>query len=211
MAPSDVSFLLLFALIFTVSRYIHGIPARQYLLTGSSVLLYSLWDWRFVPVLLGVSAIAYFSGVAIVSSSGRRNRGLVTMAIVSILLVLLGFKYTNFLLSTVSDIQKLFGIQAESLRFDLIFPLGISYYTFRAISYIVDVRNDNANLERKFHLVVLYIGFFPILTAGPITRAHAFLSQAHQLPHASAEDLAKGLQQFVIARVRQFAPKNMVF
>jgi D-alanyl-lipoteichoic acid acyltransferase DltB (MBOAT superfamily) len=197
MTPGDFSFLVFFAAVFLCFGRLPSVALRQHLLAWSSVALYALWDWRFVPVLLGVTATAWLGGMAI-GGARTRVRLVTTCAVGAVLLILSGFKYLGFLAGVLASL----GLSADSeFRLTLIFPLGISYYSFRAISYLVDVRRGNAEVERRFHLMLLYIGFFPIIAAGPITRASAFLSQADTLDRASPQALSQAAYKFAVGFV----------
>lgn len=103
------------------------------------------------------------------------------------------FKYSNFF---VNEFQRLFG--KDKIVLDLVLPLGISFYTFTAISYIIDVYRKKYNAERSFLNVALYISFFPKLVAGPIVRGDCFLPQVRNYKGLSLENLEIGIQIFSI-------------
>lgn len=142
------------------------------LLTGASLFFYGYWDWHFVWVILLSIAINYAIGVFVGQASSVRRRKWMLAAGVTFNLGFLGyFKYTNFFIENVS---ALFG--AEIPAFDTVLPLGISFFTFQQIAYLVDVYRREA-IEHDFRHYLLFVTFFPQLIAGPIVHHKEMMPQ----------------------------------
>src|SRR5690606_12444129 len=107
----------------------------------ASYFFYACWDWRFLFLIWFVTAVNYYFGLSIAEANLKKNKLLATIAIVVNVLVLCYFKYFNFFLDNFVDVFTLFGIHFNYDSFKIILPLGISFYTFQAISYIADVYN----------------------------------------------------------------------
>lgn len=153
----------------------------------ASYVFYSWWDYRFLLLLVGMSMIAYVSGYAIVNSEKLRvnSKGCLIANIVIDLGVLAVFKYYNFF---VGSFANLFGLQNSIHSLKIVLPLGISFFTFQAISYVVDVYKRKIEPTNMVDCL-LYIGFFPKLLAGPIERSTNLIPQI-QKPRVFEYDLA---------------------
>ena len=155
---------------------------RKWLLLLASYVFYGWWDWRFCFLLLGASLIAWLAGVWLGKVDGPRERkSVVAFAVVALLGVLGFFKYYGFFLSSLQDLLFAIGWQRDLPILQIILPVGISFFTFQAISYVVDVYRGQIDARRQPLDVLLYISFFPQLVAGPIVRAADFLPQLERL------------------------------
>ena len=141
----------------------------------ASYVFYALWDWRFLGLLVGMSLIAYISGYAIVNSEKLRvnSKACLIANIVIDLGILAIFKYYNFF---VGSFAELFGLQNSIHSLKIVLPLGISFFTFQAIAYVVDVYKRKIEPTNLVDCL-LYIGFFPKLLAGPIERPTNMIPQ----------------------------------
>ena len=155
--------------------------ARKWLLTIASYLFYAAWDWRFCSLMLFVTVNAFVAG-HLISSFERFGRKLTLAASIGIdLAVLAFFKYYNFFASNAAAALADFGFPGSLPILQIILPVGISFYTFHAISYVVDIYRGKVEQEKSFVNVALYISFFPQLIAGPIVRA-TFIMPQFRLP-----------------------------
>jgi len=150
---------------------------RKWLLTIASYVFYAVWNWRFCFLMLFVTVNAFAAGQML--GHGRRGRRRAVLAAsIGIDLAVLGFfKYYNFFLSNVVAALADLGVSASLPVMRLILPVGISFYTFHAISYVVDVYRGKVEVEPFFANIALYISFFPQLIAGPIVRASFIMPQ----------------------------------
>jgi alginate O-acetyltransferase complex protein AlgI len=140
----------------------------------ASVLFYMSWSTPFVLLLLGMVTVAYVTGLAVAATADERARRLrVGIGVGVCLAILAYFKYRGFFVQNLIAVAPGWG---RGLG-EVVLPLGISFYTFHAISYMVDVYRGAVVAHRDFFDVALYLAFFPQLIAGPITRASQFLPQ----------------------------------
>jgi alginate O-acetyltransferase complex protein AlgI len=171
---TDWTFFVFFAVAFSVYWAVPSNGARKVWLLACSVVFYAMWDWRFVGLVLSVIANTYIVTLAIAHQRrlGRSGR-LILTAGVSISLGVLGlFKYYNFFVATLGRM-----ISIDATIAGIILPIGISFYTFHSISYMVDTYRGKITPTRNFVDVALYVLFFPQLVAGPIVRATDLLPQ----------------------------------
>ena len=152
----------------------------------ASYFFYGYWDWRFCFLLLFVTVVSYFTAKA------SHNKLAFTVGITVPLVVLGIFKYFNFFLSSAAAI---IGRDLGALK--IILPVGISFYTFQALSYVIDVHRGKIAVENDFIRLALYISFFPQLVAGPIVKAADFLPQLRQDRKVTIANMKTGVQIFV--------------
>ncbi|HMD88238.1 MAG TPA: MBOAT family O-acyltransferase [Anaerolineaceae bacterium] len=152
---------------------------RQVALVVISYLCYALFDPRFALLLAGLSIVIYFIGRGIISSTQRFF--LATIGVILNLSVLIIFKYSGFFLESLRTVLAPWGITSLPVAFSLLLPIGISFYTFQGISYIVGVYRKKLTPASFFDLM-LYLAFFPKLIAGPIVSPKQFFDELHQLP-----------------------------
>lgn len=153
--------------------------SQNFVLLVASYIFYGLYDWKFVPLLLATSLVAYGAGLS--SRHGQTDKTILCKPInwwacfgsIVFSLVILGyFKYANFFLRSVSDVTK-----CEFKSLNVILPVGISFYTFSAISYVVDCYQKKIEPTKDVVVCLLYTSFFPAILSGPIHRAIEQLPQ----------------------------------
>jgi D-alanyl-lipoteichoic acid acyltransferase DltB (MBOAT superfamily) len=174
--------------------------ARHWLLIVASLVFYGWWDYRFVPLLLYVTLVAYGSAKVIELWPDQRKRW-ITLSIILQLGQLAFFKYTNFLFSSAHDLMATAGLSLEQSRFSIVLPVGVSFYTFHGISYVVDVYRGKLERAQSLRVVALYIVFFPQLVAGPIVRADSFIPQLFQKLTLQTRDIVVGMKFIVMGLV----------
>ena len=141
----------------------------------SSYLFYGWWDWRFLLLIAFTTLCSFFSGIAIEKSSSKRGKTTwMLLNVVVNLLVLVVYKYFNFF---VGSFATLFQINAEKHLLHLVLPVGISFYTFQALSYSIDVYKQKMKPTKDIVAFFAFLSFFPQLVAGPIERATNLLPQ----------------------------------
>lgn len=149
-----------------------------FLVLGSYFFLGFIHPW-FAGLLFAVCMIHFVAGSAMEQWPNRRRLVLIS-ALTASLLILGFFKYANFFLENVKNLLLLTGLPSFSTTLTIILPLGISFYTFQAIAYTVDVYRGKVQPQKNFVDFVLYISFFPQLAAGPIARAQELMPQIQQ-------------------------------
>lgn len=164
--------------------------ARKLMLVAASYFFYAQWNWRFCLLLGFSSAVTYAAGRMIYALRSARQRLWVVRGAVAIHLGLLGaFKYFDFFVGSVNALAHQLGLTHEIPFIEIILPIGISFFTFHGISYVVDVWRGDVAVCRRLTDMLLYLSFFPQLVAGPIVRASFFLPQLYSPPR---ERLAPG-------------------
>ncbi len=173
-----------FVVVFLVSWMLRDrLDLHKAFLLGVSYFFYGYWDWRFVSLLFVSSTINYTAGVLLTSLTLDRHKKWVVGVSVALNLVILGFfKYYGFFIISLANLLTSIGLERDLPLLDVILPIGISFFTFQGISYVIDVyRGDVQPVKRPIDLY-LYISFFPQLVAGPIVRAAHFLPQLDVRP-----------------------------
>ena len=161
--------------------------SKQIFLLAASYFFYGYWDWRFCFLLMFVTAASYVTAL-------YSSRKAVFVTGITVPLIVLGaFKYFNFFLSSFA---ALLGRSSIGML-NIILPVGISFYTFQALSYMIDVKRGRIAAERDFIKLALYISFFPQLVAGPIVKAKDFLPQLYEDRKTTLKGLECGLQLMV--------------
>ena len=174
---------------------------RHALLIVGSLFFYGWWDWRFVPLMIAVSVVAWAGPLlrerALLAGRERLARNVLAGSIALPLLGLAFFKYTLFFASAVVAGAARCGITLALPEWHIPLPVGISFYCFHAISYVVDVAKGKSSLERSYARVLIYIAFFPQLVAGPIVRSTVFLPQLLTDRVFSATEFVEGLRKML--------------
>jgi D-alanyl-lipoteichoic acid acyltransferase DltB (MBOAT superfamily) len=152
-------------------------PLWRPCMLAASYVFYAWWDWKFVFLLAASTIVNHVLAVAIFRASGPRLRRAYLIAAVSFDLGLLGyFKYAGFFVSSAENFLTRLGIAEASAVVHVALPVGISFYTFMAISYVVDTYRGELE-PATFSRFAVFLSFFPHLVAGPIVRASELLPQ----------------------------------
>jgi alginate O-acetyltransferase complex protein AlgI len=167
---------------------------RKWLLTIASYVFYAVWNWRFCFLMLFVTMNAFAAGQMLARATRNRRTALLAASIAIDLTILAFFKYYDFFLSNVTAALAELGASASLPVIRIILPVGISFYTFHAISYVVDVYRGKVEPERSFINIALYISFFPQLIAGPIVRASFIMPQIRHRRSFSPAQQAIGVR-----------------
>lgn len=158
----------------------------------ASYIFATLYDWKFAVELFIFTLFIYIIGKKIEHGMTKRRKIFLYIGVSISIVFLCVFKYGNSVLDTC---ERLFG--NNSIAFKLIMPLGLSYYVFSAISYLVDIYQKKLEQEYKFIDVVLFLAFFPKMTAGPITKAYEFLPKIESYCGIHKGNIQDGIQIFV--------------
>jgi alginate O-acetyltransferase complex protein AlgI len=167
--------------------------AQNLLLLLASYLFYACWDWRFVGLLLLSTSIDWTLGNAIAREKTPTGaKRWVAMSVTVNLLFLGFFKYCNFFLASANALLTRLGAAPTDFRLDVVLPVGISFYTFQSISYIVDVYRKEVEPARDPVDFALFVAFFPHMVAGPIMHSSALLPQMQQPRHVRWAEVMTG-------------------
>lgn len=182
MIVNSTNFLLFFLIVFFIYYFILKEKAKQQnlLLLIASYFFYGFANWKAVPILLTSTAITYYLGMSI----GKYNRDsektasiLTTIGICLGICLLLYFKYLNFFIESFSSFFNAIGLHTHWNTLNILMPLGISFFTFKLISYLIEVHRCHIEPCRDFVEFATYISFFPTTLSGPIDRPKPFLTQ----------------------------------
>ncbi|MBQ7560598.1 MAG: MBOAT family protein [Synergistaceae bacterium] len=150
---------------------------RIYLLFAASYYFYMSWNAKYVVLILFTTIVSYFAAILLEKYRAARKLILV-IALVSCLGVLFVFKYFNFISETLVNFLNMFAsIKLHPMTLKLLLPVGISFYTFQTLSYVIDVYKGQEKAERNFIVYATFISFFPQLVAGPIERTKNLMPQ----------------------------------
>ncbi|OOG65170.1 MBOAT family protein [Flavobacterium sp. A45] len=148
------------------------------LLIVASYYFYSCWDWRFLFLLVFSTFLDYYTGIRIEKSSNDKGRKFWFWLSIIINLGFLGiFKYYNFFSASFAQMLTTVGFKASPILLDVILPVGISFYTFHGLSYVIDIYFKRIKAEYNFVDYSLFVSYFPLLVAGPIERATHLLPE----------------------------------
>ncbi len=152
---------------------------KKYWLLAASYFFYMCWNAKYALLLLTSTIVTYLSGIFIdkFKEDTSKKKAVVAMSFIINLGILFFFKYFNFAMDGIKNIFASIGIILNTPAIDVILPVGISFYTFQALSYTMDVYRGDVYAERDFITYALYVSFFPQLVAGPIERSKNLLKQ----------------------------------
>ncbi|HEX7506485.1 MAG TPA: MBOAT family O-acyltransferase [Polyangia bacterium] len=210
MVFSSVLFLFVF-LPISLAGY-HLIPtirAKNLWLLVASLWFYAWGEFRYLPLLLGSIGINFAFGLLVAHfPKGSRKRWLsLTLAVATNLGLLVYFKYWVFLLSNLNPLLKSLGLAVHVPTIPL--PLGISFFTFHALSYLIDVARGQVQVQKSPFRLALYISLFPQLVAGPIVRYGHVADELHTR-RRSLDDFAFGVYRFVVGLAKKVLIANVV-
>jgi alginate O-acetyltransferase complex protein AlgI len=174
-----ISFAVFFAVVFPITWLLnpHN-AAKKWFLVAASYYFYAFWRIEFTLLLLGSSVMNYCAALALGRlSDGPGRRAMLWLAIAANLAVLGIFKYYNFFAASLIETFAALGIQSNIGFIEVALPIAISFMTFHALSYVIDVYDRTLKPTTSLVDILLYISFFPHLIAGPIVRASKFLAQ----------------------------------
>lgn len=168
---------------------------RWIVLLISSYYFYMSWNVKYVVLILFTTAISYASAVLMEKYNKKSTkRMLMLVAVAASLLVLFFFKYFDFAQNTLVRILQSFAIELHPVTLSLMLPVGISFYTFQTLSYVIDVYKGEVEAEHNFFKYAAFISFFPQLVAGPIERTKNLLPQIDCEHHFTYEKGSYGMK-----------------
>ena len=171
---------------------------QNIILLISSYFFYACWDWRFLFLLVFSILLDFFTGIKIHEASSQRKKALWLSLSIGINLGFLGiFKYYNFFAESFANGLSLLGFKANLGTLNVILPVGISFYTFHGLSYVIDLYKNKIKPERDFINYSLFVSFFPLLVAGPIERATHLLPQVIKNRTFDYSNAVNGLRQIL--------------
>ncbi|MFH6994876.1 MBOAT family O-acyltransferase [Flavobacterium sp. FlaQc-48] len=171
---------------------------QNILLLVSSYFFYACWDWRFMFLLIFSTLLDYYTGIKIYKATSNLKKTFWLWLSVGINLGFLGvFKYYNFFANSFADGLSLLGFKTNLMTLQIMLPVGISFYTFHGLSYVIDIYKNRIKPERNFIDYSLFVSFFPLLVAGPIERATHLLPQISKKRRFDYVKAVDGLRQIL--------------
>ena len=193
MVFNSVQFVAFFLVVYALYRVLPH-RAQNYLLLVASYYFYAAWDWRFLGLLIASTLVDYTCGLYIASHESHRRRKTALLASLTFNLSMLAFfKYFNFFAENLQALFALFGWRADFFTLHVLLPIGISFYTFITMSYVIDVYRRDIQPTRDLLGYAVFVAYFPHLVAGPILRASVLLPQIARRRTITREQVTEGL------------------
>lgn len=167
---------------------------RWFLLLASSCYFYMVFIPVYILILGFTIVIDYFAGIWLENSTGKKRRLFLIASLIANIGVLAFFKYYNFLNDNITSFLHVFGYGNPVPYLDIILPIGLSFHTFQAMSYTIEVYRGHQKAERNFGIYALYVMFYPQLVAGPIERPQNLLHQFYEKHHFDYQRIVEGLK-----------------
>ncbi len=184
---------------------------RNGLLLLASYFFYGVWDWRFLGLLFVTTCLDYWVGLQIhAAATETPRRRFLWVSLSANLLVLGFFKYFNFFVDSFADLLNTVGVQASMPTLRIILPVGVSFYTFQSMSYVIDIYRRQALPASNFRDYALYVAYFPQLVAGPISRVNDLLRQLQNPAPVTAERVNIGLMLLLLGLAKKVLIADMV-
>lgn len=196
---NTIAFALFYSVVFVAYWMMKDrLRGQNLLLLAASYFFYANWDWRFLFLLMFSTLLDYFTGIRIreAASVAWRKRWL-AISVCTNLGFLAFFKYYNFFIGSFADALSMLGLHTNPWTLQVILPVGISFYTFHGLSYVLDIYYRRIEPERDFVDYSLFVSFFPLLVAGPIERATHLLPQIKRPRHFDGARAVDGLRQIL--------------
>jgi alginate O-acetyltransferase complex protein AlgI len=167
---------------------------QNWLLLVASYYFYAAWDYRFVTLLAASTLVDFSCGLALDRARAQRRRRLILCLSIGFNLTLLGFfKYFNFFAANLQTLMAAVGWRMDFVTLRVLLPVGISFYTFVTMSYVIDVYRREIEPTRNLRDFAVFVAYFPHLVAGPILRASKLLPQISHERHATGAQMREGL------------------
>jgi alginate O-acetyltransferase complex protein AlgI len=186
--------------------------ARKWLLLLASFVFYGAWSPAFLLLLIGSASVDWWLSLRMAAATAPQLRKRWLLVSLAANLGLLGFfKYGNFLNRNVESLLAAIGVHWQAPVFDILLPVGISFYTFQSLSYCIDVYRGQVPVQRSLRDYVLFVAFFPQLVAGPIVRYSEFRDQLEQPRRSSADGVVVGLSLMLLGLFQKVVLADTVF
>lgn len=197
---NSLQYLLFLPLVFTVYWLVNAksLKLQNLLLLAASYYFYACWDWRFLFLLMFSTGLDYYTGLKMYEAENTKMKKFWFWLSIGINVGFLGvFKYYNFFADSLATSLSAIGIQANFWTLQIILPVGISFYTFHGLSYVIDIYKNRIEPERNIVDYSLFVSYFPLLVAGPIERATHLLPQIKRKRHFNYHQAIQGVKQII--------------
>ncbi len=197
---NSLNFLIFLPIVFVLYWFATNrqLKLQNILLLVSSYFFYACWDWRFLFLLIFSTLLDYYTGIKMTDAKHEKAKKFWFWLSISINLGFLGvFKYFNFFAESFASALAKVNVEINPWTLKVILPVGISFYTFHGLSYVIDIYKDRIKAEKNFIDYSLFVSFFPLLVAGPIERATHLLPQIKQTRAFNYSQAIDGLRQIL--------------
>jgi len=202
---NSLTFLVFIAIVLLVYPRLQLRGQNVFLLVASYVF-YGYWDWRFTFLLFFNTVLNFWVGERVYTSTSLKQRKLLLVVGISVNLGILGFfKYFNFFISSVESFLLAIDLHPQMPTLRIILPVGISFFTFQAMSYVIDIYRGKLEPTNSFVDFALFKAFFPQLVAGPIERASNILPQIAKPRQITREKILTGLNLVLLGYFKKVA------
>lgn len=167
------------------------------LLLIASCYFYMSFVYQYILILAFTTIVDYIAGILIEKSAGRKRKAWLIASIIANVGVLVFYKYFNFLVDNINEVLHLFDPEREIPYLNIILPIGLSFHTFQAMSYTIEVYWGKQKAERHFPTYALYVMFYPQLVAGPIERPQNVLPQLHTYKGYNRDNVREGISRML--------------
>lgn len=178
-----------------------SLNSRNWFIVAASWFFYGWWSWKFLSLLVLSTVCSFTSGLLIGRMLARNERKKAKAVLTANILLNLGvlflFKYFDFFSHSFQSLFGMFGLHLDWVSLNLVLPIGISFYTFQALSYSIDVYRRDMEPTRNAGAFFAYISFFPQLVAGPIERATNLIPQFSRMQSFSYSDAVEGMKMIL--------------
>jgi len=175
-----------------------NLKLQNFIIVVSSFLFYGWWDWRFLFLMVTSASVDFVVGILLSKQDDiKKRKGLLILSIFVNLGILAFFKYFNFFAENFVSVFSLLGTKFNPITLKIVLPVGISFYTFQALSYTIDVYNKKLEPTKNIISYFAFISFFPQLVAGPIERATNLLPQFYQKRIFDYKNSINGMRQIL--------------
>ncbi|NOW94987.1 MBOAT family protein [Mucilaginibacter sp. SG564] len=177
---TSITFVIFFTLFYFLYWFFfnRSLKLQNLLILTGSYVFYAWWDWRFLLLLIASSLLNYFLGIGMFNSKQEKFRTiLLWIGLLQGLGSLLFFKYFNFFVKSIVTSFNAFHIRPDIYTLNIILPLGISFYTFRTLSYLLDIKHGKIKPSTDWMVFFCYVSFFPCVISGPIDRPKTLIPQ----------------------------------
>ncbi|MFZ4680633.1 MAG: MBOAT family O-acyltransferase [Flavobacterium sp.] len=197
---NSISFAIFLPLVFILYWFLakNNYKLQNIILLFASYFFYACWDWRFLFLLVFSTFLDYYTGIKIADSKNRTESKRWFWLSISVNLGFLGvFKYYNFFAQSFAEGLDNLGLHINPWTLKVILPVGISFYTFHGLSYVIDIYKQKIKAEKSFIDYSVFVSFFPLLVAGPIERATHLLPQIQKNRTFDYEKSVDGMRQIL--------------
>lgn len=197
---NSINFAIFLPIVFFLYWFIanKSLKFQNILLLVASYFFYACWDWRFLFLLVFSTLLDYYSGLKMFNAKDTKTKNFWFWLSIIINISFLGvFKYYNFFAQSFADAISNFGFSVNPWTLKVILPVGISFYTFHGLSYVIDIYKDRIKAEKNFIDYSVFVSFFPLLVAGPIERATHLLPQIQNKRIFDYSKAVDGLRQIL--------------